>query len=80
MTCRMRLALMLTVLATSVPSNGVKGEEGRSQRSCTITGTRDADRLIEGTDGPDVICGLGGQDKIKAGVATTSSTVVVGAT
>ena len=59
------LAVLFTALATLLPWTSVRAEEGRGRRACTIEGTQGDDRLIEGTDGPDVICGLGGQDKIK---------------
>ena len=63
---RLTIAFILIALAGVMPSASVRAEEGQGHRACTIEGTQGDDRLIEGTGGPDVICGLGGQDKIKA--------------
>ena len=62
---RLTIASTLVALAGVVLSASVRAEEGHGHRTCTIEGTQGDDRLIEGTSGPDVICGLGGQDKIK---------------
>lgn len=62
---RLLSILVLTTLVWALASASVSAVEAH-RRACTITGTRGPDHLIEGTDGADVICGLGGQDKIKA--------------
>ena len=58
------VALALLMIRTPAPTSAAAGGLSKAP-SCTRTGTESADEL-RGTNGPDVICGLGGDDDIHA--------------